>query len=146
MLPPVVRTKLNFQVLVVDDDPDALEALTDVLSTVPHCLVTPAASFREGLARLRQRPWHMVMADERLRDGRGTDLLAEAARLRPGCARVLTTAFRDRDILVGAINEGSVERYFDKPWDPQELVAWVRERLTSGRTSMAQGRIAPTRG
>lgn len=137
------------RILLVDDEPDALASLQALLATVPRSAVVPAASFAEAMAAVHRGPWDMVIADERLPDGRGTELLAHLARLRPGAVRVLMTAHRDYDILAAAINRARAERLFEKPMDPEEMLRWVVARLDEADASVAGGvarRLPPSTG
>jgi len=49
------------------------------------------------------------------------DLLAHVKLIYPETVRFLVTANRDLDVAARAVNEGSVHRYFLKPWDEAKL-------------------------
>ena len=72
------------RVLVVDDEPDVLESLTDLL---PMCEVTTAAGFDEAVELLESRHFHMAILDIMGVDGYG---LLETARKRRVTAVMLT--------------------------------------------------------
>lgn len=44
---------------------------------------------------------------------------------------VLVTGQADQDDTIKAVNEAGLDYYIAKPWDPQKLVAVVREQLTN---------------
>jgi hypothetical protein len=55
----------------------------------------------------------------------GADLLSEVRKLHPDTIRMIVTAFTDFDQVLRSINEGQVERYITKPWDPTELQSTI---------------------
>ena len=59
----------------------------------------------------------------------GVDLLREAERRRPETTRLLFTGYADIKAVIDAINEGHVFRYITKPWEPDEMVAVVRQAV-----------------
>lgn len=120
------------RILVVDDEPDVRECLLELLRTLPDVSVEAASSFAEGRAKAAAGGWEMVISDERLPDGRGVALLAEAARADPRATRVLMSAFRDADILIRAVNDAGIDRFVQKPWEPQDMLAWVEAALRRG--------------
>src|SRR3989442_1444518 len=65
------------QILVVDDEPDILVSLADLLRTRPDTRVETAGSYAEGRRKAAEQPWDLVISDERLPDGEGALLLAE---------------------------------------------------------------------
>lgn len=138
------------RILVIDDEPDVGRALAELLGSMPGCEALHVLTFVEGLVRLRTEPWDLVISDERLRDGSGTDLLAEAAATRPQTRRALMTAYSDHAIPVGAINKARADLFIEKPWEPAALLARVDALLRSDRTLATKAspvrRITPPEG
>ncbi|PSC03858.1 hybrid sensor histidine kinase/response regulator [Alsobacter soli] len=116
-------------ILVVDDEPDILIALEDLLGDDYE--VITSASPSEALELLRARPDIMVIvSDERMPGMMGHDFLAEARRLSEAEA-ILLTGYADLPAVVGALNRGGITGYAPKPWDPAALrgmVAGAMER------------------
>lgn len=110
------------RILVVEDEPDVGSSLQELLSMLPDGAVELAASFTEGQRKVRTDRWDLVISDERLPDGRGVDILAEAARFQPRAKRVLMTAFADYDTVLRAANRGHIHQFIEKPWDAEELL------------------------
>lgn len=48
----------------------------------------------------------------------------------PRTRRVLMSAYEDFATARAAINVGAVYRYLDKSWEPEQLVALVKEALS----------------
>jgi signal transduction histidine kinase len=111
--------------LVVDDEPDVVESVQDLLRR--HYRVLGATRAREGLELLRKEPVHIVMSDQRMPEMNGVEFLHQVRDAYPDCTRLLFTGYADIRAVVDAINEGHVYRYITKPWDPEELQAIVRQ-------------------
>ncbi len=73
-----------------------------------------------GKLRLRGAPVALVLADQRMPEMTGIELLERVAELDPEAKRVLLTAYADTDIAIRAINEANLDYYLLKPWDPPE--------------------------
>ncbi len=111
--------------LVVDDEPDVVQSLQDLLRREYHVLGATRA--REGLRLLHEQPVHLVMTDQRMPEISGVDFLRSVRRDRPDAIRLLFTGYADIKAVIDAINEGHVYRYITKPWDPDELMTILRQ-------------------
>lgn len=92
--------------------------------TLRGYLVTETASPREAIETLKTGTFDAIVSDFSLEaDSDGLDLLQHVRVLYPDMVRFLVTGNRDIDVAARAINEGSVHRYFAKPWDEEKLRA-----------------------
>jgi len=108
-------------ILICDDDPDIRAAMRRTLRGYD---VVEAADPREAMTLLRQHSFDALLSDFNLgSDADGLDLLQHARMSHPDIVRFLITGNRDVDIAARAVNEGSVHRYFLKPWDDDKLRA-----------------------
>jgi response regulator RpfG family c-di-GMP phosphodiesterase len=57
----------------------------------------------------------------------GLELLKNVLHRHPHAIRVLFTGFADLETIIEAINQGHIFKYLKKPWQPEELLAVVRE-------------------
>jgi len=105
--------------LVVDDEPDVVQSLQDLLRREYNVL--GATHAREGLRLLHEQPVHVVMSDQRMPEISGVEFLRTVGRDCPDAIRLLFTGYADIKAVIDAINEGHVYRYITKPWDPDEL-------------------------
>jgi CheY-like chemotaxis protein len=71
--------------LIVDDDPDVAQALTDMLAKEGFT-VERAATGQEALARLATEMWEIVFLDVRLPDLSGPEIYARLSQSRPDLA------------------------------------------------------------
>jgi len=105
--------------LVVDDEQDLVQSVKDLLRLDFRVLGAYRAS--EGMQILRREPVHIVMTDQRMPGMSGVEFLKSIKESHPDTIRLLFTAYADIDTVADAINQGSVFRYINKPWQPQEL-------------------------
>jgi len=112
-------------VLIVDDEPEVLEAVAATLGD--DYQVMSAFSAEEGLELLASLKINTVIADYRMPGKDGLTFLLEVKELYGGTTRILMTAFADMDLVVTALNEGAIHRFIAKPYKPYELHAIVEE-------------------
>src|SRR5215211_1069012 len=113
-------------ILIVDDEPDVVASVKDLLRLDYNVLGTTRAA--DGLALLdRGEAVHVVMTDQRMPEMTGVQLLERVREKSPDAMRLLFTGYADVRAVVDAINRGNVYRYITKPWDPEELMAVIRE-------------------
>lgn len=112
-------------VLCVDDEENIVECLYDTLAIENKHQVRTALSGKEALEIFDQEHVALVISDQRMPEMEGTELLARINEKDPLCKKILLTGYSDINAAVDAINKGSVDRYFSKPWDDEELVMAV---------------------
>ncbi len=111
--------------LVVDDEPDLVDSVRDLLRTDYKVLGATRAS--EGLRLMEQERVQIVMSDQRMPEMTGVEMLSQIREHFPETVRLLFTAFSDLDVVIDAINQGSVYRYISKPWETADLKATLRQ-------------------
>jgi two-component system response regulator HupR/HoxA len=114
-------------VLLVDDDLEVLAALRRELRDEPYDLAT-AGSAAQALARLRGRPPHVIVADERMPGTNGSELLADVRGRWPWIGRVILTGYPGADVTMRGLEVG-VDFVLHKPWEPETLKRTLRRLL-----------------
>lgn len=110
---------MGSKVLICDDDPDIR---TVMRRTLKGYEIVEAGSPREALDALKQTKFDAVVSDYSMdSDADGLDLLQLVKLQQPDTVRFLVTANRDLEVVVRAVNEGAVHRYFLKPWNDEKL-------------------------
>jgi diguanylate cyclase (GGDEF)-like protein/PAS domain S-box-containing protein len=111
------RTKER--VLLVDDEPQVLVALEDLLS---DDFVVFKAESAERALRLVETEGELavVVTDQRMPRMSGDELLAKLDGL-TDAARMLVTGFADLTAVIRAVNEGRIFAYVAKPWEPDDF-------------------------
>lgn len=107
-----------WRILIVDDEPDVLASMHDLAWGLPGVIVDQAASLNAAMAFVRSHDYQVVVADHRLGDGTGVDLLAWISHRSPSSALVLTSAYQDFDMLLEAVNKAHIHNFVAKPWEP----------------------------
>ncbi len=118
------------QLLLVDDDRHVLESMADWLRGQGYEL-DASAGYSDALDRLRHKSFDLVLADVRLRDGDGFDLLEQCRRNWPASQVVLMTGYGSPDGAIEAIRAGAFD-YLTKPLIDNELLMTI-ERAISQR-------------
>ncbi|WP_432496657.1 FAD-dependent oxidoreductase [Kineococcus gypseus] len=113
--------------MTVDDDPAVSRAVARDLRRrygQSH-RVLRADSGADAVAALREVKVRggtvaAVLADYRMPQMDGVQLLEQAVDLFPAARRVLLTAYADTSAAIRAINDVDLDHYLLKPWDPPE--------------------------
>jgi DNA-binding NtrC family response regulator len=114
-------------VICVDDESPVLAALKRTLRGEPYEVVTTREPGRV-LEWLDRRDVAVVIADQRMPETSGTELLEEVRRRSPSSRRVILTAYPETSVIRARAAEG-VERLLTKPWDGDGLRHAVRELI-----------------
>ena len=110
---------MPYKILICDDDPDIRRAMTRCLRAND---LVEATSPTEAIAALKTQRFDAIVCDFSLEaESDGLDLLQFIRVQYPDIVRFLVTGNRDIEVVVRAVNEGAVDRYFQKPWDDEKL-------------------------
>jgi DNA-binding NtrC family response regulator len=118
-------------VLIIDDEAAIRESLETLLELEGYG-VESAASGEEGLARIGERSFDLVLLDLALPDRNGLDLLAEIRVQYPGLSIIMVTAYGTVENAVRAMQAGAAN-FVQKPWDNEKLLADVRAAVARHR-------------
>ncbi len=110
------------RILCVDDEPNVLEGLKDVLHRSFDVRVATGGA--SALEMLRDEPdeYAIIISDMRMPLMSGTELLRQAKGIAPDAARILLTGYADLDAAITAVNDASLFRYLTKPCQSAELL------------------------
>lgn len=125
-LPPPEKPK----VLLVDDEANILYALKRVLHRDGYD-IDLAEGGAEGIRKLEEREYAVIICDQRMPDVSGADVLARSCKVRPDTYRITLTGYTDLESAQRSINEGNIHRFLTKPWDEGVLREIVRQGVAS---------------
>lgn len=114
-------------ILTVDDEPEVLRAVERDLRRKygKDYRVLGADSGTAALDLLKQLRTRgdslaLTLADQRMPQVSGLEVLGQTMQLFPQAKRALLTAYADTNAAIAAINSARVHYYLLKPWDPPE--------------------------
>jgi response regulator RpfG family c-di-GMP phosphodiesterase len=111
--------------LVIDDEPDVCDSVHDLLRR--EFRVLKAHSAQDGYRIMQEEEVHIVMSDQRMPQISGVELLTKMKSRYPQAIRMLFTGYADLESIIAAINQGHIYQFLKKPWQPEELIAAVRQ-------------------
>src|ERR1700688_3226780 len=111
-------------VLIIDDEAEIRESLQTLLEFEGY-EVEAAANGTEGLSKLGDRPFDLVLLDLALPDRNGIELLPEIRTIDPQISVIMITAYGTVEDAVRAMQSGAAN-FLQKPWDNEKLLADVR--------------------
>jgi adenylate cyclase len=129
------------RILIVDDEPDILDSLKELLeAAVPNVEVLTAPSGEDAVAQLGEANIKLLVTDFKMPGMNGMELLRHARDKVPRVPRILMTAFPDLQIAIQAINEAAIQNFFTKPLDPDEVLRVIGEMLDEREASLQRDR------
>lgn len=115
-------------IMIVDDDIQVLNALVRVLRTTEY-QVSLYNDPQKAVQQMDSVTWDVIICDYRMQGINGLEVLKTAKRLVPDAVRILMTGYSDIDVIIQAVNEGSIFKYLSKPWDNQQLLLLIEESV-----------------
>ena len=119
------------KILVTDDELNTLKTLSANLEDMGYRVAT-ATNGQEALALIRKRGFNIVIADIKLPDISGLEILETAKELNPETAVIMITGHASIETAVNAINEGAYA-YILKPVAMSELETTLNNALREQR-------------
>jgi len=118
-------------VLIIDDEAEIRESLQTLLELEGYEVET-AANGEQGLAKLGERPFDLLLLDLALPDRNGIELLPDIRTLDPQISVIMITAYGTVEDAVRAMQAGAAN-FLQKPWDNEKLLADVRAAVARRR-------------
>src|ERR1700756_475274 len=118
-------------VLIIDDEAGIRESLQTLLELEGYD-VEVAGNGEEGLAKIGERPFDLVLLDLALPGRNGIEILPEIRSLDPQISVIMITAYGTVENAVKAMQSGAVN-FIQKPWDNEKLLADVRAAVARHR-------------
>ncbi len=118
-------------ILIIDDEAEIRESLQTLLEMEGYEVET-AANGGQGLAKLGDGSFDLVLLDLALPDRSGIELLPEIRTLDPQISVIMITAYGTVEDAVQAMQSGAAN-FLQKPWDNEKLLADVRAAVARRR-------------
>jgi len=114
------ETPKNYKILLVDDEPNVLNALKRVFRQENYTVFT-ACNGEEALKILAEEKCQLMISDFKMTVMNGAELMRRAKAEYPEMIRILLTGHADADAVMTAIKEGAVYKFILKPWNDDDL-------------------------
>lgn len=108
------------KILIVDDEVNLLQALSDVLKKKGYSVAT-AQNGLEALEKLKERYFNIAIVDYKMPKMGGMELLKVMRERYPQTAVVILTGYGTIKSAVDAMNKGAYN-YLIKPFSPDEII------------------------
>ncbi len=125
-------------IVCVDDDPNVLASLRDLLSNnlgdgVDIEFAECGEEALDVLEELKEdgRPFSVVVSDYIMPQMRGDDLLIEIHNKSPETVTIMLTGQSDMNGVRRAINQANLYRFIEKPFNNEDLLLTVRSALAA---------------
>src|SRR3954469_3459121 len=118
-------------ILIIDDKAAIRESLETLLELEGYRIAT-AENGEDGLARIAERPFDLILLDFALPDRNGLEILTDIRDRDPNLAVIMITAYGTVENAVRAMQGGAVN-FVQKPWDNEKLLADIRASVARRR-------------
>src|ERR1700682_5957901 len=118
-------------ILVVDDEADIRESLEALLGLAGYS-VDLAQNAAEGLHKLENRGYDLVLLELMMPDRSGMEVLKEVRERDTETPIFMITAYGSGEVAVDALKSGGND-YFSKPWDNEKLLIEIERMIASTR-------------
>lgn len=119
------------KLLIIDDEKAIRGALRDILEYEGYS-VEEAGDGEEGLAKVQQNDYDVVLCDIRMPKIEGLDLLQKATEMGKGAQFIMISAFGNVETAVEATKRGAFD-FISKPPDLNRLLVTVRNAIERGK-------------
>ncbi len=127
------------RILVIDDEDGIRRGCVRALE--PHGFqVETASSFQDGLTRIQQDTFDLVLLDVMLPDGRGINLLEPILARDPDTIAIVITGYATAELAVEAIQHGAYN-FISKPFTANMLLITVNQGLEKRQLSLDSKRM-----
>ncbi len=103
-------------ILFVDDEMPVLKSLKR-FAKAKDWKSTMVLNAEEGLEKLAERPYDIVVSDMRMPGMDGAEFLCKVKEQWPETIRIILTGYSDISALEHAVNDAGIFNYVTKPWD-----------------------------
>lgn len=108
------------KLLIVDDEENILKSIKRIFRKDGYQILT-ATNGNEALEALKENEVNVILSDQRMPHMTGSEFLAEAKKIQPDSVGMILSGYADFDAVVSAINEGSIYKFLNKPWNDNQL-------------------------
>lgn len=127
------------KILVIDDEIGIRKGCQRVLEPEGHKIKT-ASTIEEGLQKIQEEDYDLVLLDVMMPDGRGIDLLEPIHEKDPETVCIIITGYATVELAVNAIRLGAYD-FISKPFTSDMLLITVNQGLEKRRLALEAQRL-----
>jgi signal transduction histidine kinase len=131
--------ELKSNILVVDDEAGIREGCRRVLQPQGFSVET-ATTLKEGISKIQEGHFDLVLLDVMMPDGRGIDLLGPIHEKDPDTISVIITGYATVELAIEAIKRGAYD-FISKPFTADLLLMTVNQGLEKRHLSLEAKRL-----
>lgn len=113
-----VHSKLG--ILFIDDEENVLHAIKRLLHHESY-RVFITTNPEKALSLIAEHNIGVVVSDYKMPNINGLEFLSQVAEIFPNTVRMILSGYADSEVVISAINQGSVFRILTKPWGEKLL-------------------------
>jgi two-component system response regulator HydG len=122
--------KREIDILVVDDDEDMTETLSDILSTL-GIQVETAHDGLQALKKIKNKMFDIVLMDVKMPKMNGVESYKKIKQIRPQTTVVMMTAYAAQELISEALKEGSYGIWY-QPVEIKKIIELVEKTPKKG--------------
>lgn len=123
------------RILFVDDEQRVLNSMRIMFRRQFDLFL--ASHGQEALDIIKKEDIDVIVADHRMPQMTGVEVLSKVRSLSPRTVRILLTGYADLDAVEGSINDSEVFRFLTKPCAPQQLKNTIEQAAKLAREAPA---------
>jgi DNA-binding NtrC family response regulator len=135
------QTEPRPRLLFVDDEQRVLNSMRIMFRRRFDLFL--ASHGKEALDIIKEKDIDVIVADHRMPQMTGVEVLSKVRSLSPRTVRILLTGYADLDAVEGSINDSEVFRFLTKPCAPQQLKDTIERAAQLARETTAATAQAP---
>jgi len=114
-------------ILIIDDEPEAIETLSDILEEEGYRIVSSVTG-AGGLEYLKKATFQTVLLDLKLSDGDGLDVLKEIIEFNPEQKVIVITGYATLENAIITLNRGA-HAYITKPFNMDLVKVTIKQAI-----------------
>ncbi len=122
-----IELHYTHKVLIVDDDESVGKTIGIILGRhhINHTYINAGEKALE-LIEKEKTPFSLIISDQRMPGMSGIQFLEQARKTTPETIRFLITGFTQMDVIIDAVNKGSINKYISKFWNKNNFIEIIK--------------------
>ncbi|MFS2137859.1 EAL domain-containing protein [Duganella sp. Dugasp56] len=138
---PTTADMTRQTLLIVDDDPFMRELLATELGGEQYRVLL-AQSAAQAFETLAQNDIQVILCDQSMPEMEGTVFLDRVKAMYPDTFRIVLSGETNLEDMMAAVNRGTIDRFYTKPWDHAALLGSIRQAFLHPRLASAASSLA----